>query len=338
MRAAVYGGPRVIDVREIPVPSLGPDDVLIEIDYCGICGTDLHFGLDGWGTPGEVGGHEYAGRIAALGSGVADWAVGDAVVAGPSPCGECVYCQAGRPSLCRVDRFEIGNETNPGAFAEYHRVNRAQLHRVPPGMPSRVAALTEPLAVAMHGITRGGVQPGMRVLVTGAGPIGQLTVAARRARGVEDVTVSEPSDARRAAAGRCGANTLVVPEDLVAPHMPMDTVDRPYDVALECSGRSSAMETALTQLVPAGTLVLVGSGMKPPRFDPNRILLQELTITGAYNYDPGGFGAALHLLDSGRLPLDELIHADDAPLEELVPAMEGLAAGTTTGKVMVTPR
>ena len=97
MRAAVYGGPRVIDVREIPVPALGPDDVLIEIDFCGICGTDLHFGLDGWGAPGEVGGHEYAGRIAAVGSAVAGWAVGDTVVAGPSPCGDCRTAGPGAP-------------------------------------------------------------------------------------------------------------------------------------------------------------------------------------------------------------------------------------------------
>lgn len=119
--------------------------------------------------------------------------------------------------------------------------------------------------------------------------------------------------------------------------MPMDTVAEPYDVAIECSGNARAMESALGQLGPGGTFVFSGTGMKRPAFDPNRILLLELVVTGAYEYDEGGFGDALELLASGRLRVADLAEPDDTPLDGLLAAMERLASGELTRKVMVTP-
>jgi (R,R)-butanediol dehydrogenase/meso-butanediol dehydrogenase/diacetyl reductase len=339
MRAAVYQARRMIEVQEIPVPDLAPDDVLVEIDYCGVCGSDLHFVIEGWSAPGRVHGHEWSGRIAAVGSGVDGWQVGDRVVGGPSPCGECRWCTAGRTSLCRQAGIQGDTEyESAGAYAQFHKTSAKRLHRIPDNLDQRAAALTEPLAVALHGVSRANLQPGDRVLVTGGGPIGLLTVAALKANGIDDITVSEPAPARRDRALRVGAATAVTPGELPrGPAMPMDIVDNPYDAAIECSGRASAMEAALGLLGPAGHLVLSGTSMEKPQWEPLRILLLELVVTGAYEYDDGGFQAALDLLASGKLPIEELAEPADTPLDGLLAAMEGLAAGEITRKVMVNP-
>lgn len=337
MRAAVYRGQGDVGVEDRPVPELGPHDVLLEVSHCGVCGSDLHFVLDGWGRPGTIEGHEYSGRVVAVGDAVTQWAVGDEVVGGPTPrCGDCEYCRRGRPSLC-VQRSKYGEgEDFQGAFAQYTRVTEGGLLRVPDGVSLREAALAEPLAVALHGLTRGDVAAGQRVLVTGAGPIGALSIAAARAAGVDDVVVSEPHPRRRALAERLGA-TAVAPEELETPPYPGDVVAEPFDVALECSGHAVAMEAALGQLRRGGTLVLVGAGIKPPRFDANRILLNELVITGAFIYDADGFPRALELLASSSFPRDVLIEADDVPLDGLLDAIERLGAGEIPAKVLIAP-
>ena len=135
MRVAVYHRPGELGIEERPVPEVGPHDVLLEVSHCGVCGSDIHFVLEGWGRPGSVEGHEYAGRVVAVGDAVTDWRSGDAVVGGPSPrCGTCEYCQAGRPSLC-IGRNTPGMSVHSdGAFAEYTLVPETSLRRVPDGM------------------------------------------------------------------------------------------------------------------------------------------------------------------------------------------------------------
>src|SRR5688572_29642534 len=153
MPAAVLRGPRDIAVEDRPVPEIGDDDVLVEVSHCGICGSDLHMVIEGWGKPGAVGGHEYSGVVVAAGPRVDGWEVGDRVVSGPrARCGACKWCRAGRPWLC-VDREPIGVGEHQGAFAAYARLHVSELHRIPDGLDLRTAALTEPLAVAIHGVT-----------------------------------------------------------------------------------------------------------------------------------------------------------------------------------------
>lgn len=336
MRAAVYTKPGEVVVEDRSVPALDAHDVLLEVSHCGVCGSDLHMFVEGWARPGSIGGHEYSGTVVAVGDAVTRWSVGDAAIGGPSrKCGECEYCAAGRPQLCS-GRSDPGMGDFQGAFAEYVRVREDEAVAVPPGVSMRAAALTEPLAVALHGLTRGGVRAGQRILVTGAGPIGALSIAASRARGVSDIVVSEPHPNRRALAEKLGA-VAIVPEELPTPAMPFDIVDEPFDVVLECSGHALAMQAGLAQLRAAGSLVLVGAGMKAPRFDPNRIILNELTITGAFVYDPDGFEQALELLASPGFPVDALIEADEVSLDGLLDAVHGLVAGELPGKVLVAP-
>jgi (R,R)-butanediol dehydrogenase / meso-butanediol dehydrogenase / diacetyl reductase len=306
------------------------------VSHCGICGTDLHLMIEDWGTPGSIGGHEYSGVVAAIGSSVRGWAIGDRAVGGPRPgCGDCRLCRAGRSHLCAViERSAVRS----GAYAGYKVVDADALFRIPDGLDLRTAALTEPVAVALRGARRAGATPGARVLVTGAGPIGLLTVAVLAAGGVTDITVSEPNPKRRHLAQKVGASNTVSPEQLELPATTMDLAAVPFQYAFECSGRADAMEAGLGNLDRAGTLVLSGTGMRRPRFDPNRLIVHELTVTGTAEYTQDDYRAAMDLLAEGRLPTDALIEPEDLPLTRLQWGMERLMAGELAGKVMVSPR
>jgi len=176
-----------------------------------------------------------------------------------------------------------------------------------------------------------------RVLVTGAGPVGLLTLSVLLARGVGDVTVSEPSPVRRARASAIGATSVFSPDELLSAPLGQP-VERPFAVVFECSGQAGAAEVGLDQLDFAGTLIFVGTGRQLPRINHNRMIVLELTALGAYNYDDDGFGPALELLASGALPTDLLIEPDDVALDGLIDAMERRAGGEIPGKVMVRRR
>jgi L-iditol 2-dehydrogenase len=340
MPAAVFMGKLEVSVEDRPTPEPKADELLLEVSHCGVCGSDLHFLVEWGGKKGAIEGHEFSGTVAAVGEGVTGWSVGDRVVPGQSPkCGECEYCLAGRVSLC-AGRGRVGADDGDwqGAFAGYKTIAADDALRVPDHLSLKHAALVEPLAVALHGITQGGgARPGTRWLVTGGGPIGFLSVAALKALGIDDIVVSEPHESRRNLCAKLGAR-VVTPEELETPSMPHDLVAEPFDVALECSGNGRAQEAALAQLMRAGTLVLVGAGMARPKFDPNRILLNELVITGAFVYDADGFVRALDMLASGKLPNDLLVEAEDFPLNKLLDTALGLHEGTVAAKAMIVPR
>ena len=349
MRAAVYRGDHTIEVDEVAVPEMGPLDVMLEVSHCGICGTDLHLVMENFGSPGSVPGHEYSGVVAAVGAEVEGWSVGDRAVGGPGPgCGRCRPCLLSASNLCE-ERPRLGLAPFTGAFARYKVVAADSLYPIPENLDLRTAALTEPVAVAWRGIRRAGLgldatgagagrgAAGARVLITGGGPIGLISAALLRACGVEDVTVSEPAPARRQLAAKVGATAVVEPHELVAPDLPMYLVERPYQAAIECSGRADATESALAQLDRCGVLVLSGTGLRRPKVDPNRMILNELTITGTVEYTADDYRHALDLLASDRLPTDVLIEAEDIPLGRIQTTMERLMAGELAGKVMVVP-
>jgi len=358
-RVAVYRGPGTIEVEERPRPAPGPGQVTVEVSHCGICGSDVHLMRDGWGPTDVVQGHEYSGIVAAVGAGVDRWRVGDQVTCGPDPrCGRCEACLAHQPSQCAEQGAPLGSPSDsdadssdngddgpapghgePGGFGSHLVADARSLCAVPDGLDLRAAALAEPLAVALHAVTRSGIRPDETALVFGAGPIGALVLAVLKARGVTHVGVVEPAPRRQALAARLGPDRVVRPDELPdsSPFLPNVVVDGAVHVVFECSGKRPAMEAGLGMLRRGGRLLLVGAGIERPRFDPNRILLNELTLTGAYCYDENGIDAALALLAEDVLPVDVLLEPDDIGLDGVGPALEQLAAGEIAGKVLVRP-
>jgi len=328
-------------VEQRPTPTSRPGRVIVEVSHCGVCGTDLHMVMEGWGQPGRVGGHEYSGVVVEVGDDVVGWTLGDRIVCGPDPtCGTCDACRRDQPTQC-ARREEIASGLKfDGAFAQFVSVDARSLRRVPLDLSLRVAALAEPLAIALHALNRSGVRERTSpIMIMGAGPIGALILALLVAEGRPDITVCEPGLARANLARDLGASDVIHPTDLTTFSIaePDRIAPQAVGVVFECSGKRSAMEASLSQLDRGGMLVLVGSGIEPPSFDPNRIILCELNICGAFNYDADGFEQALAWLASGRLPTDRLIEPDDVPLDQLTDAMSQLVAGIRGGKVLAVP-
>jgi 2-desacetyl-2-hydroxyethyl bacteriochlorophyllide A dehydrogenase len=335
MSAAVYTGDGKIAVQQVPAPEPGPGEVLVEVAECGICGSDLHMVLDRYAKPGAILGHEWSGIVAAAPDD-SGWTPGDRVVGNSSPgCGHCRPCRRGRPSVC-LNRATPDFLGYRGAFCQYKTASADSLIRIPDSLSTRVAALAEPMAITLHAVRLANLDPADRVLVTGAGPVGLLLVAVLRARGISDITVSEPSPIRRQQALAVGARRVVTPDTLESPPMALPVAE-PYAVVFECSGHASALEAGFGQLDYAGTLVVVGTGSEPPRINQNRMIIFELEMIGAYNYNDEGFAPAVALLDEGRLPFDALIEPDNIPLSDVMVSMERLARGEIPSKVMVQP-
>ena len=340
MAAAVYQSPGVVTVEERSVPRPGPDQVVVRVHACGICGSDIHQLRDGWGfTPGAVAGHEWSGTIAAVGDAVTEWSVGEVVVSGASPCcGTCRGCLEGKPSQCE-NRSSMTSEHTDGAFAEYILCRASGLPRLPEGPSPRHAALAEPLSVALHGITRSGVAPGDSVMIFGAGPIG----AFERRRAACDGHRGHHSGgtprgtAQAGCQPRCDVHRRPGGSRSVPAREPERTSSRAVHVVLECSGHRSALEAGFGQLARGGIMVMVGVGIDHPTFDINRMILNELTVTGSFVYDLGGFERALELLASDGFPAELLIDPGDIPLNGIADALEALAVGQIAGKVMVIP-
>jgi 2-desacetyl-2-hydroxyethyl bacteriochlorophyllide A dehydrogenase len=324
-------------VEERPLPPPGPEEVVVAVDYCGVCGSDLHLIDEGWGHPGDVLGHEWTGTVVAVGPDVDDLIPGQAVLGGPDPrCGSCRPCREGRPSQCEAQGPATGHFD--GAFATHVVRDRAQVLPVPEGLDPRTAALAEPLAVALHAITRSEIRPGDDALVMGAGPIGALIAATLVARG-HRVVVVEPAERRQRLAEKLGADEVRDPSDLPSFDMAQvsELADDAFAVVFESSGKRSAIEAGYQQLRRGGRLVMVGTGLEPPSFDPNRMIVLELSVCGAYVYDADGFERALELLASGDLPVGLLIDEAEYGLEGVAEAAARLARGEHAGKVMVRP-
>ena len=340
MPVAAYRGAGNIVVETRPVPSPEPECVLIEIDRCGICGTDIHMLLEGWSDkPGSVAGHEWTGTIVALGDGVTDWNVGEPVVGGMTPkCGFCRRCQEGKPSQCENRTGRI-SDSYDGAFARYKVAPIDSLLRMPDGLNPRSATLAEPLAVALHAITQSGITADDSAMIIGAGPIGALTLAVLRHRGIGPITVIEPSQPRRDLALQLGAQRVAEPSDLeIFPSWePEHIVENPVSVVFECSGKKAAMEAGFHQLRRGGVLVLVGSGIEHPSFDPNRLILNELQIIGSFIYDKCGFEDALTLLSDTSFTSESILEPEDVSLTGLGDALVNISQGRVAGKVLVAP-
>ena len=333
--AAVIGPERALSVTEVDHSPLAPGEVRIDVAYCGVCGSDLHLFFD---PPdpltGHVLGHEFAGVVSETAADVRGWTVGDRVAVRPiDECGDCTACRSD-DGVCLTGVVRGPGLGRPGGLAESVTVPSRMLHRIPDTVSLRDAALTEPLAVAVRAVGRAEVAPGDGVVVFGAGPIGLLAVEVLRARGITDVLVVEPHDARRALASGSGVRTTT--PDRVLEDAAALFADGPRAV-LECSGNPSCAQDAVDVLGYQGRLVIVGISGLPSELLLMRLAIFETAIVGSTAYSERDFGEALAHLAAGRIRVDTLV-TSVVGLDDADEKLRELSGGTGSDiKVLVQP-
>lgn len=335
MRQAVYTGRGTIVVRDRAVPQPGEGQVRVDVAYTGICGTDLHIfhgDMDARVGGEAVLGHEMSGRIAALGPGVAGWAVGDPVSVLPLDwCGTCPACRAGDWHVCQNLDF-IGIDA-PGAMQQSWIVPERTLVRLPADLPLRTAALVEPTAVAVHDVRRAEVSAGDRTLVVGGGPVGLLIAVVARDLGA-DVVMVETDAFRREIAERLSFRTLDPTTCDVRAEVETWTGGAGARVAFEVSGAEAGLATAVDCLAVRGRLCLVAIHVHPRAIDVHRFFWRELSLVGARLYDRDDFERAVELVADGVVPAEALISRVD-PLAETAGAFAALEAKGRVMKVLI---
>jgi threonine dehydrogenase-like Zn-dependent dehydrogenase len=329
MRALLFSERGRLDLVERPDPAPGRGEVLLRVAGCGICGSDLSCYRTGVFAP-QVLGHELAGIVAQTGNGVAGWNPGDRAAVDPKiPCGECGDCLAGAVHRC-VSALTRGlGASRPGGFAELCVAPASCLYRLPPGVAVEDAGLAEPLSVALHGVSRGGISHGEAAVVIGLGPIGLLTVAALRARGAGEITCVEPVKARRALARSLGATRALPPGEEAR------AACAGASFVAECSGRPEMLQEATDLAGPGGRVVLLGMPMERATVTPLAWLTREITILGSVASSDAEFREALDLM--AREPAVAGIITRRVSLEDAPKVFEDLLAPEGEGKVMVVP-
>lgn len=305
MKALVYTGPKSIEIRDLATPQPAPGEVLVKMRLCGVCGTDIGIfgGTHPRATAPLILGHEFVGDVVAGGT---RFAAGQRVVAYPLiSCGTCHACRTGSPHICASLRL-IGID-GPGGMAEYLSLPEDMLFAVPDGMDDRIAALVEPLAVALRAIEQSGMGAADRVAVLGAGPIGLLVALMARHAGAATVLVSDVDPARLAIARSLGFIPVDVrSEDLVARVM-AETEGDGADIAFECSGVASAALEMTRLMRPQGTVCLVSMHKKPNPVALLEINFKELHVVGTRVYTREQFRRSIGLAQALAVPLAQLI-------------------------------
>ena len=330
MRALVLDDFWKLEVRDRPDPVPGPGEVVLRIAATGICGSDLHgfTGDNGRRVPGQVMGHETAGTVESVGTGV-DLAPGTLATVYPVlACGRCPACRSGRPQIC-ADRSVIGVDPHrSAAFADRLLVPAGNVVPLPPGMPAEHGALVEPLSVGYHAARRGDVSAADRVLVLGGGPIGQAVALAAVRLGAERIVVTEPDPGRRALVAALGVDAAV-------PGAALDALGSPATVAVDAVGVDATLAEALTATEPGARIVLVGMGA--PRLDVAAypVSTGERTITGSFCYTDGEFASTAAWSGTVGARLAPLISAQ-VPVAQAPDAFTRLARdGSVASKILV---
>ena len=341
MKAAVFHGPHDVRIENVADP-VGPEphEVVLEVTRAAICGTDSSEWDHGpvLCRPGVVLGHEFVGRVVALGTGVTAFGLGDRVVSGSGiSCGHCAWCLGGRTNLCAEYRT-LGLQVD-GGLAEYVTSPAAICHAVPGSCGDDAAAMTQPLAVALHALSRVSLGEGDAVAVIGAGGIGSFILAGAARRASAGRVVSIDIDDERLATARAlgaGETANATGADLAELLLEL-TGGVGFDVVIEASGAPHAPAAAITGARRGGRVLLVGLHGEPRSIDLTRMILREVDI----------FTTVAHVCDSDIPAALELLAGSDVaavtagptiPLDALVEdGLRPLAERRATGKILVTP-
>src|SRR3954464_11557903 len=312
--AVVIHAPRDLRLEETEVPALGPRDVEVRIAAGGICGSDLHYYQDGgFGTirikEPMVLGHEIAGTVTTVGTLVDKVRPGDKVAVNPSrPCNACRYCLEGLSRHCLNMLFYGSAMRFPhvqGGFRDVLVCDEAQAVPVPLAMSAAKAAFAEPFAVCLHAVNRAGPLLGKRVLVTGAGPIGALTVIAARRAGAVEIVATDVADAPLAAARKVGADTTVNVSEKDA--LLRYGADKGYfDVMFEASGNAEALASGLGVVRPTGIVVQIGIAGGEMALPMNMVVAKEIELRGTFRFHEE-FALAVALIGGGLVDVMPLL-------------------------------
>ncbi|MDD3643620.1 MAG: alcohol dehydrogenase catalytic domain-containing protein, partial [Candidatus Krumholzibacteria bacterium] len=310
MRAAVYYSNHDIRIEEMPVPGIGPGEILVRIESSGICGSDV---MEWYRRPRAplVLGHEIAGVVEKIGDGDSRFAPGDRVaVSHHVPCNECRYCRRGQHSLCDTLR---STGFDPGGFAEFVRVPSINVETgtfiIPGGLPFDAAAFIEPLACVVRGLRAASARAGGSALVLGSGISGLLFVKLLRASGASRVVTTDPVPARREAALRMGADAALEPDKAAPERLHGLGGGRLFDLAIVCAGAVPVVDQALRSVDRGGT-VLLFAPLEPGTVVPVRIFdlwRDQVTIVSTYAGCPEDIARSIDLLDSGAVEVDDMI-------------------------------
>ena len=333
MRAAVFEGEGRLVVRDVAEPTPGPDEVLVEVEACGICGSDVQIINVPPGhpsTPPVILGHEFVGWVRAVGTAVNDVPIGTRVVVDPDPkCGACESCRSGRPANC-LNVVALGVHRD-GALARYVTTPADTAYPISPDVSAEMASLVEPLACVVNGTNRAAVRPGESVVVFGAGAIGCLFIAVFRGSGAGTIVAVEPSPARADVARAVGADIVLAPDEWAARRS--EILPRGADVVVDAVG--SVLPQAIDAAGMGARVVVFGmNGNARPPVHQIDIVQKGLSILGSYisNFT---FPAAIRLVERGRLNLAPMITAV-IPVDETLAGIERLRSGEAV-KIVIKP-
>jgi L-iditol 2-dehydrogenase len=345
VRVARLYAPEDLRIEDTPAPEARPGEIVIRVRSCSTCGTDakiFHHGHHHISLP-RVLGHEVAGEIVEVGNGADGFGVGDRVqVIAAIPCGECFFCRRDQETVC--ENLESIGYQYDGGFAEFMRVprkvlDRDGLNRVPDHVPFEAASLTEPLACVLNGQEIAQVGTGDVVAVLGAGPIGCLHVRLARARGASSIILADVNERRLELSLRARPDIVIdsAKEDAVDA-VRKATDGRGADVVITATGAGAAQEQALEMAAARGRISLFGGLPRDNsviRFDSNLVHYRELIVVGAYGSAPRHNRAALELISTGAVEVEDLI-THRVPLDRVRDAIDIVTSGEGL-KVVVEP-
>ncbi len=335
MRAAFFEGNGTLRVGDNAEVAPGAGQVQIKVEYCGICGTDLHLFHGAMAhrlTLPHVMGHEMSGTLTAIGPGVDGWQVGDRVTARPlDPCGQCPACKSGHSHICHNLKF-IGIDA-PGALQGMWTVPAHTLHRLPDSLSLRDGALVEPIAVACHDVRMSELHAGEFAVVIGGGPIGILIALVALARGAR-VLQAEVNPFRLKLARDLGIEAVNPMEVDLPALVNQQTGGAGADVVFEVSGSAAGSEMMTKLPRTRGRIVVVAIFGEDPKVDLFRFFWRELKLAGARVYEPEDFEKAIRIAASGHLPIDRLI-TEVLPLDHLEEAMHRMERGGDCMKILI---
>jgi L-iditol 2-dehydrogenase len=312
---------RKLELTSLDRPAVGPEDVLVRVHACGICGSDIHGydGSTGRRIPPLVMGHESAGVVAEVGANVSSVRPGDHVALDSLlSCGECELCCNGQTNMCagrRILGVACEEFRQQGAFAEFIVVPQQAIYPVPVDLPFEHAALVEPVSVALHAVSRLQIDPGDNAVVVGSGMIGLLVIQALRIAGCEDVIAIDLDDDRLRLAAELGATATFNGTTCDAVTAVLErTGGRGVDVALEVVGAANPLATAIGCVRRGGQIGLVGNLTAEVTLPLQTVVTRELTLVGTLA-SAGEYPRAIELIASGAIRVDPLISAV-VPLDE----------------------